>query len=200
MVVFSPSEGKYVTRTVALGVIDVVGEDENAEVQSFSPEGDLLPTEQVAEEVVLRGVYTWGPGYTPPLAPLIPFLLGLVAFPGLMTLVADGAGRVRGWMAGRKAAKEEAFRGKARLRNPPADPEELLMVCDLALRETLADRLGVPVGALRREDALASLPEGLAEKVSRALAGLDRARFAGGNVPADVVDRIRAAIVAVESV
>ncbi|MCB9673588.1 MAG: BatD family protein [Alphaproteobacteria bacterium] len=192
VVVFSPKEGRYVTKKVELGKLAVLGSGTKLEFEDFGTPGEVDSTEG-AEPVDLEEVYTWGAATTVPLAPVLPLVLILVLGPGLLVLVADGVGGVRAWVARRRGPAREV-RGKARLKAPPADPAERLAVCDLALREALADRTGVAVGELRRDAAMASLPPEVAENVQQAFFGLDRARFAGGEMPEDAVARVRIAI------
>ncbi|MEZ4321931.1 MAG: BatD family protein [Myxococcota bacterium] len=192
IVVFSPSKGAYETLKVEVGKLSVLGSGTKLEFEDFGSEGG--PTEiEAVEPVDLEEVYTWGLATTVPLAPVIPLGLIFALAPGVLVLVADGGGVVRGWWSGRRSRRVE-IRGKARLRTPPADSGELLAVCDLALRETLADRTGVSVGELRRDEALSSLPPAVADDVQQAFVGLDRARFAGGAVPEDAVVRVKLAI------
>ncbi len=196
VVFFDPVQGRYVTETVELGTLSVMGIGTTLDLQDFA-DPDAVGDPSQVETVDLVEVYTWGSAVTPPLAPLLPLALLAVLIPGVLVVSADVVRFLRRWWASRVRPTVE-LRGRGRLDVPPRDPIEQLAVCDLALREVLADQVGVPVGSLDREAALGRLPKPIARDVRQAFTGLDRARFAGGPVPPDAVLRVKQAIEAME--
>jgi hypothetical protein len=190
VVVFSPNEGRYVTLKADVGRLTVTGEAMDDEMKSFASLDDV----EVPEPVVPVDVYTWGLADTPPLPPVLPFLLFGVSFPLGLVLVGDVGGAVRSGLAARRARRTVAVRGAARLASLPDGGPERLAVLDLALREALADHVRVDVGALRRPEALAALHDDLRDRVARAFASLDRVRFAGGSADEDLLVAVRDAI------
>jgi hypothetical protein len=196
IVFFDPVAGRYVTETVELGTLSVMGVGTTLDLQDFADPDAAVDPEEV-ETIDLVEVFTWGAATTPPLAPVLPFALLVALAPGGLVLGADGVRAVRRWWRNRVTPTVEV-RGRGRLANPPRDPVEQLAVCDLALREVLADRVGVPVPALDRDQALSTLPRPVARDVRQAFTGLDRARFAGGPVPPDAVIRVKQAIESLE--
>jgi hypothetical protein len=190
VVVFSPTAGEYVTLTTDPGVMQVSGQDVSVDMRTFGQAG---ASGDGPKPIELVEIYTWGPSVTPPLAPLAPLGLALVGLPGLLVLGLDGRDGLRRWWSGRRVRRVVAVRGRGRLRGLPPEPGARLAVLDLALREVLADRVKTTVAHLRRDEALAALEDEEAGPVRDAFAALDRARFAGGEVPDDAVDRVKAA-------
>ena len=154
--------------------------------------GDV-PLESAAP-VELVDVYTWGVATVPPTAPVLPFLWLAVSLPGGLLLVGEGASATRAWWRRRRAANVKEVRGADRLKSLPADGAERLAVLDLALREALAAHVKVPVGTLRRPEALAALHDDLQHRVENAFASLDRCRFAGEAPGPDLEVMVRDAI------
>jgi len=192
VVVFSPEAGRYITKTVKLGKISVMGAGKALKVEDFGANGEEAEP-ATAPEVDLEGIYTGGLATTVPLAPVLPLILILVLAPGGLVLAAELGSAMNSWWAGRRTVPAQA-QGRSRLASAPDDPTARLAVYDLALREVLAKRAGVSVGELRRDEVLSELPSEVAAEVQQAFRGLDRARFAGGPVPEDAVDRVRVAI------
>lgn len=195
LVTFSPSQGRYVTVKAQLGTLTVVGEGARVDVQTFGADGEIAGPEPVD----LVDIYGWGPATTPPLAPLIPFGLVLAVLPGVLVLGLDGRDGVRSWWSSRTVRRAVAVRGRGRLRSLPSEPSERLAVLDLALREALADHVSTPVSQLRRAEALDAVVMDTRTVVEGAFTALDLARFAGGAVPPDVDELVRAAIDALET-
>lgn len=190
VVVFSPTKGEFVTLTADVGELQVTGEALDDEMKSFTADTEITAPEPV--EIV--DVYTWGLADTPPLAPLLPVLLGLISFPAGLLLFGEGAGALRSAWATRRRSRRVEVRGAARLKSLPAEGPERLATLDLALREALADHLKMDVGSLRRAEALAALHEDLHDRVANAFAALDRCRFAGGTPNEDLLVAVRDAI------
>lgn len=177
VVTFSPSKGRYETVRVALGKLLVTGEAADSELKSFASGDGTTVVEDAPVELV--DIYTWGFATVPPNAPLMPVLWVLVSLPGGLLLLGEGGVAARRWWASRERRGPSEPVGAARLKSLPPNGPERLALLDLALREALAARVGVSVGALRRPEAIGALHEDLAERVDAAFAALDRCRFAG---------------------
>lgn len=191
VVVFDPTEGRYDTLTAELGKLSVMGSGKALEFENFAGEGPD-PAED-ADPIDLVDGFTWGSAVIPPFAPVVPLLLLVALAPGFLVLTADGASAARRRWQNRRRA-QVVVRGKDRLKSPPSDPVEQLAVCDLAMREALADWRGVEVGALRRDDVLQALPDTVAAEVEGVFGLLDRARFADGRAPENAVQQVRSVI------
>ena len=63
---------------------------------------------------------------------------------------------------------------------------------DLAVREQLATKVGTTAGALDRDAALDQLER--ADDVRHAFRVLDEARFAGADVPANLIELVQTAL------
>lgn len=188
--VFDPNKGAYVTLSFPASQLDVRGQGEKVEIETFGVDG---PAPEAFEPVDVRGVFTWGFATTPPLAPTVPLLLGLFGFPGMALLILDVIRGTRRWVGDRlDAARSTGPTGAARLNHLPDEPVERLRILDLALREALAARVGCEVNQLDRDAALDSLPR--ADQVRHAFQLLDEARFGGAAPASDLEDHVREAL------
>ncbi len=192
VVVFAPEEGRYRRLRVEAGALRVTGEAEQSELKSFG-RVDGAEVEAPPEPVDIEPIYTWGFGWAIPNAPAGPVMLLVLSIPGGLVLMGEGGMALRAWW-GRRSGRGAAPMGAARLRALPADPQERLATLDRALREALAARVGVELGALRRSEALGQLPEGLRHRVENAFAALDRCRFAGVPASVEVETMVRDAV------
>lgn len=169
LVVFSPSEGRYQTLSVDLGVVQVQsGVAESAEVRAFGAEPTLAPPAPDQP----RQPYAWGFSSRVELAPPLLAASGAALLPALALLVSDG---VRAWLARRRVSPAAADRPPTPtelLRRLPDEPGERLAVLDQALRVAEAGREGDPrIRELRKR--------------------LGRARFGGGADDPELVDDVR---------
>jgi len=181
LVTFSPAAGDYVTHRLEVGAIEVSpGREGSGEVQSFAPDAALDLDE--GPEVVLEGPFTWGFASTPRVVLAVPLLLLGAVAPGAFTLM----GQTMAWTRRRwRRRREEQQAGPqapfSHLRALPDDPAARLARYDAAIRQALANRHGVSVGALDRDAAVADLPDKVADLVRELFRRLDRARYGGAD-------------------
>ena len=180
LVTFSPRKGDYETHRLVVGALEVSpGREGTGEVQSFA--ADELPELPEEPEVVLEGPFTWGFASTPRLVFAVPLLALGAAAPGLVTLFGHGLAVARR----RWRVRQEAASGPPTpfsfLRGLPDDDGGRLRAYDAALRQALANRQGVAVGALDRSAAIQALPDDVAALVIELTRRLDRARYGGAD-------------------
>jgi hypothetical protein len=199
VVSFSPDRGEYVTHRVEVGSLSVkAGREGDGAVTSYAGDIDAELLEE--SPVVLEGPFTWGMASTPRIALATPILLLGAAAPGSFSLFGQGLVAVRRrWRARREAVEQGPPRPFAFLRGLPSDPEARLAAFDAALRQALANRQGVAVGALRRAEAIDALPDAVAEEVRVLTHLLDRARYGGGGGSAELESEVRRVVSLVES-
>jgi len=198
LVTFSPSRGEYVTHRLEVGSLEVrAGREGDGAVVSFAEEPSAaLPEEQ---PVVLQGPFTWGVASTPRIALAVPVLLLGAAAPGGLTLFGQGMAALRRRWKERAVAEEGPPGPFSYLRGLSEDPEERLAAFDGALRQALANREGVVVGALDRTAAIAALPDDVAEEVTALTQRLDRARYGGGAMSESLETEVRRVVSRVEA-
>lgn len=188
--VFDTQQAAYRTLKSEAVSLEVIGEGDEAQIQSFSVDGSA--TVAVAP-IEVKGLYTYGFATTPPLAPLVPFGLAIVGFPGMLLLLIDAATGTRRWFRKRFVARRSTGPfGAQRLRDLPTEPSERYRVLDLALREQLAAKVGTTAGALDRDEALAQLER--ADDVRHAFQVLDEVRFAGAAAPPNLLELVQTAL------
>jgi hypothetical protein len=194
LIVFSPTQGAYVTHRVVAPVIDVTpGGEGDVEVASFGTHEAVA----AAPVDVMRPVVASGFTHRIPVDGALPWLLSAAAFPGAWALA---GGLVVWWRARpRRVPHVASMSPTVRLARLPSDPRERLAGLEAAVREALARRARVDVVALVRDDAIASLPEELRELVAVVARELDRARFGDGGPTPDLERRVRDAVARLES-
>lgn len=173
VVTFSPTEGRYVTHTVAMPSIDVAGGHEGAsEMQRFGTASVEAGEEEAP--ISLRPSYATGRATLPPLAMWLAPLLAAAALPGIAVLVRDGAERARAIAARRRDARKPPPGARQILARLPAEPEPRLAALDHALRLLEIRTPGDPsLRELRRR--------------------IGRARFGGGPPDLDLAADLEAA-------
>jgi hypothetical protein len=198
LITFSPSKGEYVPHVVTVPSLAVTGaaDGSSVTVESFASEPEPLVE---GDGIDFRGIYRWGLSSTPFLGAAVPVLSGLAALPGAGVLGLLGLQWLRSRR--RRAAEVEVTLTAAMVlaELPPERGEAQWSVLDAALRLALAARVGVSVGELERDAAIACLPEELGAAVRDVFGALDRARFAGLPPAADPVAAVRAVITELEA-
>ena len=182
LVTFSPSKGDYETHRLVVGQLEVAPgrEGSGGEVQSYA--ADEVPDLPDEPEVVLEGPFTWGFASTPRLVFVVPLLLVGAAAPGVVTLTGQGMAWVRRrWQVRREQADTGPPTPFSYLRGLPDEPSARLAAYDSALRQSLANREGVSIGALDRGAAIDALPDDVAALVVELTRRLDRARYGGAD-------------------
>ncbi len=196
LVTFSPSRGEYVTHKVALGtLIATPGREGSGEVESFAVEG---PAPSPEETVELAEPWSWGLATTPRVGLVVPLLLAGAAAPGGAVLVGQLMARLRRrWRERQEAASgpPSPFR---HLRGLSDDPVARLQAYDAAIRQALANRVGVPVGALDREAVVATLAPDRAAAVKAVTARIDRARYGERSADLDLEAEVRRVVTSLE--
>jgi hypothetical protein len=196
LVTFSPTKGDYVVHEIEVGtLVATPGREGTGDIESFAGEIDEAPVE---ESVELKAPWTWGFATTPRIGLAIPLLLGMAAAPGLLALSGQGLAAMRRRWKLRQLAEVGPPSPFSFLRGMPSDEEGRLAAYDAALRQALANRMQIDVGALDREAAIATLPAPVAKDVSSLIRGLDSVRY-GGHGFSDGLDAVvRRVIAAVE--
>ncbi len=179
IIVFSPSEGRYVTKRVPGGTLEVTPGTEGAAVVESFGLASSGPTEHAAEDI--RPPRTSGRDTSPWLGGWMRGLLPMGALPGLLLLGVIGRERFAQWTAERQAAI--APTPAQRLAQLPNDPAERLAVLDGALREAVGQ---------------AALDDATAVEVDEVQRALNRARFAG-SVATDIEERVRQLVLRLEA-
>lgn len=197
LVTFSPDQGRYVTHRLDVGdLVVTAGREGDGSVVSYASD----PGEIVEETpVVLEGPFHWGTASTPRIALAVPVLLLGAAAPGGVTLVGQGVAALRRRWRNRVRAEEGPPKPFAHLRGLPDDPAARLAAFDAALRQALANREGVPVGALDRSAAIAKLPDAVADAVRALTTELDRARYGGRSASDALESEVRRVVAQVEA-
>ncbi|MFZ5480969.1 MAG: BatD family protein [Myxococcota bacterium] len=177
LAVFDPAAGAYTTVTAPPIALEVEGEAAGAEVKTWggpAKQGvdalgeDILPVRtEVAVTRPLRSTWAW-----------------TLLVPGAALLASQGLGALR-------ARPKRAVAKRMELADLPTDREARLAGMERLLRERVAERLGAPPDAVRRED-LARLSRGAAE-AEVAWRRLEALRYggAGERLPED---ELRAAL------
>jgi hypothetical protein len=184
---FSPTRGEYVSQTIDPPPIEVTGAVADVAVKSFS---DKTPVE--AEEIDgVRPAVVSGAAQRWSWMGWIPFasIPALVALFGLLVEAA-----VAWWRARPRAQAVVAPPTPLqRLQRLPQAPGDRLAALDHALREAVGRRVG-------RASSAESVGAGRdhAAAVRELLRELDRARYAGGEPPADLERRIVVAVTQLE--
>lgn len=185
VVTFSPTEGRYVTRTVKVPPIRVTpGREGDGTVERFGTNEPTLPDGAPDDRLELRPPYTWGRASAPPLAAALPVLLGLFALPGAAVLGLDGLAAWRRRREARARAETREVRVADLLARLPTETGARLAALDQALRrlEERApghERLGELRARLGRVRFGGGPPDPSLEADLRAVAAeLDRARAA----------------------
>lgn len=195
IITFSPTRGDFVTHRVELGSLEVLaGREGSSQLESFSgalPEG---ADEDVLVPVAFRDVYTWGAARALPVGTLLPLLMVPAMAPGASVLFGLVGRRVRSVRELRRSARQAERRPTDLLRELPQAPSARFAALDAALRLGLALRAGVEPSTLRRETALAALPDGLRARLDAAWRTLDLVRFADREAPPDLEDEIRSLV------
>ncbi len=197
LITFSPKQGRYVTHEVEVGALEVTpGREGTGDITSFAPESDGVVD---AEPVELRSPWTWGFASTPRLGLTVPVWLLVAAAPGAMVffghLMAALRRRYQAWNS-REKGPPSPFQ---HLRGMPDDVPGRLRAYDTALSQALANRQGVPIGRLDREQVLSTLPDHVAKDVRSLQRGLDSVRYGDVPVPAQIDDVVRRVVSAVEA-
>lgn len=196
LVTFSPKKGEYVTHSIDVGdLVATPGREGTGEIESFATD-DGAPVEE--QKVVLREPWTWGFVQTPRIGLAIPILLVGAAAPGAVTMTAQGLVALRRRWRARKVAALGPPSPFSYLRGLPDDVDGRLAAYDAALRQALANRQGVDIGALDRDAAVATLPAAVAKDVRSLTRGLDSVRYGGRGVPEGLDAVVRRVLTAVE--
>ena len=190
IITWSPRQQTYITHEVALGRVTVTaGREMATQLESFAEEADAPISEQ--EAIDFRGNYTWGMASRPPVQRAVPWLTGVAASPALFIGLLALGRRVRSWRRERRERTEVPPTWSEQLTQAPGPSLERLAWMDVCLRGALADRVGVAPAALDRSHATGTLPDPLQQRVRALFDALDRARYADGGVPEDLLDETR---------
>lgn len=193
LVTFSPSQGRYVTHTLAVPPLTVrAGGEAASQVESF---GAPAQAPQGSAEQEMAEVRAVGPGLAVRLDPYLGWLALLAGSPGLALLGLSGWARAQAVHAKRRVTNKPS----SRLNALPAEPTARAAALEVALREVLAERAGVAPTALDRVAAIESLEPNVRELAQRAARALDRALFAGVALAAEDEDAAIAAVRALEA-
>jgi hypothetical protein len=175
-IVFSPTLGEYVTKTLEHPVLRVSGAAEDvAEVESF---GQAPSLDDLSDALALRELKQGGRARAWQASVWLPWLLGVLGLPGLWWLGTDGLVM---WKARPRRTSEAELPASPvdLLESLPEDPVLCAARLDEALRRALADRVGHPGEGLRRAELLSALQDsGRHSAIGELFFGLDRVRFA----------------------
>jgi len=207
VITFSPARGEYVTHELTVPPLTIrPGKDGDKVFESFVEDGtvdtDLVMVEEPYEGV--REVRSSGWARAMWLGDLMPWTLGL-AFSPLVVLGAIEGVRTTRTLAqklvvARARPRTRDVTPKQRLSRLPSDPQARLAEVDAALRHALARATDRSIEDLDREQALAELPDALADKVRETTRALDRARFGGTSAdPVALESQVKALVSELEA-
>ena len=185
IVVFDPYAGTYTTLVARGETLTVTeGEAPDAGLRSFSATPGALPDAEPPAPPSLRPLAAAGPGLVLPWTAWLPLAWLLAALPALVTAAAAARDQARAWAHARREARHVAPASPSdRLRDLPGDPTARLAALDHALHDAAAP----------------GVPPALAEALHAVRADLDACRFAGRAEPADLVDRVRQLVQALDA-
>ncbi len=182
---FDPTDGRYHTTTVALPTITATGAalERDEEERREDPTIALDPIETSPS---LDG---YRPFFTTPLR-----VWGAVALPPLALVVAGLARAFRRLRESRRAAREDLARN---------DPSSLMAQSELALSSgdeaRAADLAGRALEKARKEYGIERLDDGGRAALREAQEACDTLRFGGAGSTRDAVEKVRAAVRAMEA-
>lgn len=181
LITFSPERGQYVTLLIPTGQIMVVeGKEGTAQVESY---GTTQQPDSNPVTIDVRSIYSNGRATVPRSMPILFPMLALAALPGLMLFGLAGLSTIRLEIGAVRERRRQARLGPptagAVLRALPEDPNDRLVVLDVALRRIEG----------RNVDA---------ERLRALRMRLGRVRFGDGTPDLSLEDDIRALVSEVE--